>query len=339
MTERSTLAFAMYEGWEPSPFADEHRARLEAIVEVLDWEPLGRFDGQRAHDVLSQADILLGHWGCPVLDEAALARAPRLRLFAYAAGTVKLIVTPAVFDRGVVVSSGAVANGIPVAYYTLAAILFAAKNVFFTRELHRTGDLLDREPPIRLREPGVHGKRVGIVGASAIGRMVIDLLRPIGFEIVVYDPYLGATDSQALGVTAAGLDELCATSDIVSLHAPVLPETMGMIGRAQLGLMRDGAMLINTARGYLVDHEALEAELVSGRLHAVLDVTDPHEPLPSDSPLFELPNVFLTPHIAGAHASTDMFLLADHAIDEIERFVVGEPLTHEVRREDLDRIA
>ena len=92
---------------------------------------------------------------------------------------------------------------------------------------------------------------------------------------------------------------LAAAVDVLTLHAPALPQTRHMIDAAVLAALRDGATLINTARGSLVDHAALERELVSGRIDAVIDVTEP-EALPADSPLFELPNVFLTPHVAGA---------------------------------------
>jgi phosphoglycerate dehydrogenase-like enzyme len=166
---------------------------------------------------------------------------------------------------------------------------------------------------------------------------VIELLRPYDLEVALFDPFVDAEGAAALGATALGLDELCATSDVVSIHAPDLPETRGMIGARQLAAMRDGATLVNTARGRLVDHAALEAELVAGRLMAVLDVMHP-EPLPPDSPLWQLPNVFLTPHLAGAQGR-ELARLTDLAIDQIERFVRGEPLTEEVREEDLSRMA
>ena len=126
-------------------------------------------------------------------------------------------------------------------------------------------------------------------------------------------------------------------SDIVSLHAPILPATRHMIDARRLALMRDGATLINTARGWLVDQAALEAELVSGRIDAVIDVTEP-EVLPANSPLYDLPNVLLTPHIAGA-LGAERERLGDQVVAEVERYVQGGKLLHAITRERLERMA
>jgi phosphoglycerate dehydrogenase-like enzyme len=124
---------------------------------------------------------------------------------------------------------------------------------------------------------------------------------------------------------------------VVSLHAPLLPETRHMLGARELALMPDGATLINTARGGLIDAAALEAELGRGRLFAVLDTTEP-EVLPPHSPLYELPNVFLTPHIAGS-LGRETERLSDYIVGEVERFARGVSLKYLVRREQLPRLA
>ena len=121
------------------------------------------------------------------------------------------------------------------------------------------------------------------------------------------------------------------------MHAPDIPQTKGLLDRRRLALIPDGGMLINTARGALVDHDALIAELETGRLSAVLDVTDP-EPPPADSPLFQLPNVFLTPHVAGSMGN-ELERLGRSAVDELERLTIGRPLVHQVHQTDLDRVA
>jgi phosphoglycerate dehydrogenase-like enzyme len=316
--------------------SDAHRERLGKLGRVLEPEPLPGLDDPRAARHLPDVEVLVTGWGCPRLDAAALARMPRLRAAFHAAGTVKNHVTMDCFERGIRVTSAAFANGIPVAEFTVAAIVLANKRAFRAQRLYRRVKgfrLWSQELP----GMGNHHKTVGIVGASRIGRMVMERLRGFDFERLVHDPYLEDGEARALGAEPCALEDLLARSDVVSLHAPALPETRHLLDRRRLALLRDGAVLVNTARGALVDHEALGDELVSGRIDAVIDTTDP-EILPVGSPLWELDNVFLTPHIAGSQGSETQRMM-DLALDELERFVRGQPLRHEVRREDWDRIA
>ncbi|MBW2313129.1 MAG: hydroxyacid dehydrogenase [Deltaproteobacteria bacterium] len=336
MSEKPPVLLVYAEGLNRQLVTDAHRARLAGLCRVLEPEPVPNFDDPRALPHLDTVEILLTGWGCPPLDEAALDRVPNLRGAFHAAGTVKNHVKPACFDRGVRITSAAYANAIPVAEFTVAAIVMANKKGFRAQRLYREVKgfrLWSKEYP----EIGNHGKTVGIVGASRIGRMVIDRLQAFDVDLLVYDPYLDAAEARGLGAEPCELDDLLGRSDVVSLHAPSLPATRHMIDRRRLGLMNDGAVLVNTARGALVDHEALTDELVSGRIEAVIDTTEP-ELLPADSPLYDLDNVFLTPHIAGSQG-TETRRMLDLALDEIERFVRGEPLQHEVRREDWDRVA
>jgi phosphoglycerate dehydrogenase-like enzyme len=324
----------MHPGLEPYALRPEHLARLAEVGDLLAPDAVDAMPADQADEVLAAADVLLGHWGCARLDAPFLDRAPRLRMLAYAAGTLREVVTPETFARLDRVTSGAAANAVPVAEYTVAAILWANKGAFLERERLRGITV----PPFRRRHPvGNWAKRIGLVGASHVGRAVIGLLAPCRCEVVVADPYLDAAEADRLGVTLIDLETLLATSDIVSLHAPALPTTRHMIGAAQLALMLDGATLINTARGTLVDHEALVAELAGGRITAVLDVTDP-EPLPSDHPLLALPNCVVTPHLAGAQG-TELSRLAELVIDEIGRFAAGEPARYPVVADDLERVA
>lgn len=337
MTHPSTrprVALAFFPGFLPLLLGHRGRTALEAVAELLPGEPVSSADPAAAGRALAEAEVLLSGWGCPTLDAALLDAAPQLRLVAHAAGTVKGFVTDVVWERGVRVCSAAAANAVPVAEYTLAAILLANKGAFWANHAyHRAGARAAAIP----RDAGNYGKCVGIVGASRIGRLVIEALSRFDLRVLVYDPFLGADDAATLGAEPRTLPALLAEADIVSVHAPLLPETVGMIGRAELSAMRDGATLINTARGQVVDAQALADELVSGRLHAVIDTTDP-EPLPDGSPLLGLPNVFLTPHVAGS-TGPEVGRMADLAIAEITRFARGEALEHEVLASDLERIA
>lgn len=313
-----------------------HRERLAALCELPVPEPIPNFDDPRAADVLGRVEVLVTGWGCPPLDAAVLDRMPKLRAAFHAAGTVKNHVRPECFDRDVRITTAAWANGIPVAEFTVAAIVLANKRAFQSQRRYRQVKnyrLWSQEFP----GIGNHDKVVGLIGASRIGRMVVERLRAFDCEMLLHDPYLSDDEAKALGVEACELDDLLRRSDVVSLHAPSLPETHHMIDARRLGLMKDGAILVNTARGALVDEEALTRELVAGRIDAVIDTTEP-EILAADSPLYDLDNVFLTPHIAGSQG-TETRRMFDLALDELARFLRDEPLQHEVRREDWDRIA
>jgi phosphoglycerate dehydrogenase-like enzyme len=324
----------MYPGLEPYVLQPEHIEALVAIGDLLHPTAIEGLPLDRADRVLASADVLLGHWGCSRLDDPFLERVPKLQMLAYAAGTLREVVTPAAFARVPRITSGAVANAVPVAEYTVAAIAWANKGAFLERERLRGAETGHVE---RARPVGNWGKRIGLIGASHVGRAVVSLLRAQRCEIVVADPYLSEEEAARLGVRSLDLDTLLATSHVVSLHAPALPSTERMIGADELARMRSGATLINTARGMLVDHDALVAELRSGRLSAVLDVTDP-EPLPPEHPLLGLPNCVVTPHLAGSQG-TEVARLAELVIEEIRRFAAGERPLHPVRAEDMERLA
>lgn len=314
--------------------------RIGDVAVILDREPVADWDDPRSNDLLARAEVILGHWGCPPLDASVIDRAPNLGLFAYAAGTVKHTIEPDVFERAIRVTSGADANAEPVAEFTLATILYANKDVIWQRDVRRA----PRDPALReFRQPsgvavGNYGKTIGIVGASLIGRRVIELLRAFPhLGVALYDPFVTDAEARSLGVAKMELDELCASVDILSIHAPDLPSTRHMIGAPQLAALRTGATVINTARGALLDHDALLDEVSKGRLSAVLDVTDP-EPLPDDHPLWALPNVFITPHLAGS-LGTELRRMVDHAIDEIDRWRTGRPARNAITKDMLARLA
>lgn len=281
---------------------------------------------------LADVEVLITGWGCPPIDEEVLSRAPRLRAIIHTGGSVKHHVTQECWDRGITVSSAVEENAIPVAEFTLAAILFSQKRIIEVSHHYRVSR--SRQSwAAAYPSMGNYRRVVGIVGASRIGRRVVELLRPFDVEVLLADPYVDDAEATRLGVRLVELDELMSSSDTVSLHAPSLPETARLIDRQRLASMRKGAVLINTARGALVDEAALTEELVSGRLHAVLDVTD-DDVLDPDSPLYDLPNVLLTPHVAGSMGD-ELTRLVDHTVDELQRWTAGEPFATPVDRDQL----
>ncbi|MFF6982273.1 hydroxyacid dehydrogenase [Streptomyces sp. NPDC008343] len=327
--------FAMDPVHLPPLFPPPLMARLRQAAELDPTLVVRDFTDPAAADVLARTEVLITGWGCPHLDTDVLTAAPELRAVLHAAGSVRSLVGDALWKAGVTVSCAATGNALPVAEYTLAMILLAGKDTFGHRERFRSTHAYPTHR--ETAATGNVGRRVGVIGASRVGRRLLELLRPFDFTVLLHDPYVSAAEAAELGAELLSLDDLLRRSDIVSLHAPDIPETYRMLDGKRLGLIRDGGVLINTSRGALVDPAALTDELVSGRLHAVLDVTEP-EPLPARSPLYHLPNVFLTPHIAGS-LGNELERLGRIVVEELERVVGGGGLVHEVREGDLGRVA
>ncbi|NIP16677.1 MAG: hydroxyacid dehydrogenase [Pseudomonadales bacterium] len=335
MAKSPSTALVMHPVVRDELITDAHFERLRRAVNFIDEEPFPDLDA--IGGALGQVELLITSWGCPRVDADSIARLPRLKLIAHLAGSVKGFLDDSVWRRGILVTNAVAANAVPVAEYTLAAILFANKRVFQLNRVYL--EHREHRPPWTKDAPDVgnYHKTVGIVGASHVGRLVMEHLRPFDIRLLLYDPFVTPLAARDLGATKVGLSELLSQSDTVSLHAPLLKETRQLIGARELALMHDGATIVNTARGALIDQAALEAELTRGRLYAVLDTTDPEE-LPPESPLYELPNVFLTPHIAGS-LGAETQRLTDCIIEELERYVRGVPLKYRVKREQLDHLA
>ncbi|MEU6408307.1 hydroxyacid dehydrogenase [Microbispora sp. NPDC046933] len=305
--------------------------RLRQSVDVGTAAGLTSFDGPDAARAMAGAEILLTGWGCPRIDAEVLSAMPRLRAILHAAGSVKAMLDPVVFERGLVVSSAAQANAVPVADYTIAALVLGAKRAF-SRARHYA-DARDSS----LWQPGagtgLFDCTVGVIGASRVGRLVLHRLRNFDVRVLLSDPQVSRLEATRLGAELVDVDELCRRSDLVTVHAPALPETYRLLDRRRLDLLPDQAVLVNTARGVLVDTEALTSACAAGRISAILDVTDP-EPLPAGHPLFDMPNVLITPHLAGAQGR-EVRRLGEFAVAELERLLTGHPLRGQVLPEQL----
>ncbi|WP_235994107.1 hydroxyacid dehydrogenase [Nonomuraea montanisoli] len=303
-------------------FEEPQLRRLRELAELGDPVVTGDLDTPEVRRRLREVEVLVTSWGCPRLTEERLADAPGLRAIFHCAGTVRTFVTDEVWRRGILVTNAADENAIPVAEFTLAAIIFAGKKApFLAQDARRhRGDWSFASSRGELSN---RGRTIGVVGYSRVGRRVVERLRDLEVDVLVADPYADAAEVAAAGAHLVELPELLRRSDVLTLHVPALPSTRRLIGAAELAMLRDGATVINTARGAVLDTAALERECVSGRLDAMLDVTDP-EPLPAGSPLYDLPNVMITPHIAGSLGS-ETRRMSESALDELERYLHGRP--------------
>lgn len=310
-------------------FGAKEEADLARFAEVLTGGPVE--DYAQAGALLQRAEVLITSWGSPRISAETLDAAPALRAVIHAAGSVKRLVSEDVYERGVQVVSAAEVNAIPVAEFALAATIFAGKRAWPLAQKFQNNSNPPAEISTDLSLTNFE-TTIGVIGFSNIGRRYIELLRVLETKrVLVFDPFARADHVAAVGAQLCELPELLSASDTVSIHAPLLPETRGMIGARELAMLSDGATLINTARGGLIDHEALYAECRSGRIQAILDVTEP-EPLPEGHPLRTLPNVTVTPHLAGS-LGTETRRLTRFAVGAVQALATGADLPGTVTRE------
>lgn len=286
-------------------------------------------------EALADADVAVTCWHTPAFTDEMLERLPKLRLVAHAAGSIKNLVPKSFWQNGRRITSNAPVLAEDVAQTTLAHILSGLKRMWEMGNRMRSGGWKP-EPGTVLRRP--NGLTVGIVGASMAGRTVIEYLRPFHCRVLVSDPFFSALEAKTLGVTKMELDEMLPLCDVVSLHAPANEDCRHMLNARNLPTLKDGCLLINTARGMLIEEPALIRELETGRISACLDVTDP-EPSAPDSPLRTLPNVLLQPHLAGGHTQNGRLEMGENIANEIYSYVMKGTLRYDIRNDALLHMA
>lgn len=311
-------------------FGPEAIAHLKALGK-LEYDPDPAYHATaESQQLLARADIVITCWETGNLDNL-VPQMPKLKLLVHSGGTVRAVASASIFDHGVRVSSQTDINAIPVAEYTVAMILLGAKNIFASRRAY----LEKRDKPAsfwdNFQNIGLYGCQVGIIGLSRISRKVIELLKPYHVEISVSSGHLSEDEAQRLGVRRASMEEILASCDVISLHTALTPKTEGMMKKEHFALIRDQAVFINTARGALLDQNAFIEELQKDRFTAIIDVTYPEVNVP-DSPLWTLPNVFLTPHAAGS-MGRELRHLGDGAVSDVENFLAGKPVAGEFNKE------
>ena len=259
------------------------------------------------------------------LSRGMFERLPGLKFVAVSRGGPVNIDMAAAREAGVTVVNTPGRNASAVAEFTIGAILAETRLIRTGHESLRKGEWRGELYRADMTGRELSEMTVGVVGYGNIGTKVVRLLRAFGTKVLVHDPYvqLSAEDRNA-GVEHVALDDLLSRSDIVTLHPRVSEETRNMANAEAFAKMKPGALFVNTARGPLCDYDALYEALVSGHLGGAMLETFAVEPVPADWPLLQLPNVTLTPHIAGASVRTVTYA-AEMAADEVRRYIAGEP--------------
>ncbi|WP_165842159.1 hydroxyacid dehydrogenase [Paenibacillus xerothermodurans] len=305
--------------------------KLNRLGEVV-WNPYDRpFTEQELAERIRGVDTVITSWKSAPFTDAVLHHADRLQWIAHMAGSVKPILpTTEVYQRGIRVLNSNYAIAVSVSESVLALILALGHKIVPVDKVMRAGG---NAKSSTYETCELRGRTVGLVGLGMVAREVIRLLQPFQVRILGYDPFISKAKAEELGVELRQLHELLAESDVISLHAPKVPETYQMIGRHELSFIRDGALLINTARGDLIDESALIEELRLGRFNAALDVFA-LEPLATDSELRRMDNVIVRPHLAGVNPDSRL-RIGTLMVEELERALQGAPLRFEVKEEQL----
>jgi len=326
--------FIMREDMIDQVYDRETQANIREHFNVID-KPLTRENCLDYPELLTNVEVIFSGWGGPIFDEDFLKAAPNLEAVFYAAGTMKKIITDGVWRRGITITSANAVNAVPVAEYTISQILFSLKNGWqITRRVRQERKFYFDHEEI----PGAYKRTVGLISLSQVGRHTLELLKPYDLDIVAYDPYVAEQEAEDLGVEMVSLETLFEVSDVVSLHAPLLSETRGMITGELLSTMKPGTTFINTARGAIVKEEEL-IEVLKERedLTAILDVTYP-EPPASDSALYEMDNIVVTPHIAGS-AGNEVARMGAAMFEESMHYLNNEPLKYQINEEQFRHMA
>jgi D-3-phosphoglycerate dehydrogenase len=260
------------------------------------------------------------------LTRTVLDACPDLRLFCVTRGGPVNANLDAATERGVAVCFAPGRNATATAEHTLGLILAATRRIPSTHAFLVAGVWRGDQYAYDQVGPELEDATVGLVGCGAIGRRVARALGGFGAHVLIHDPHVDPTDLADLG-EPVDLNELLERSQIVSLHARATPQTKGMIGAEQIGTMPTGSVIVNCARGSLLDYDAVCDALDVGHLFAAAFDVYPEEPVPPDSRLLTTRGVVMTPHLAGASKQTAE-RAADIAAAEVARYVSGEPLVH-----------
>jgi phosphoglycerate dehydrogenase-like enzyme len=334
--DKKTVAITIGQSHYPRMFSQQAWDALESFANIIHHPGQDPANKEELITLLANADACITSWDVACLDADVVEAAPKLKAMAHMGSSVKRFVSDAFWQRNIHLTSAGIALAKSVAETTLGLMIVGQKRIWPLGQHVRDGGWRDSPAWDKWFSRELYRKNVGIIGASNVGRHVIELLKPFGPNVLLYDPFVDEAEAKNLGTTKMELNDLLRLSDIVSLHAPANKQTYHILNAEGMALMKDEALIVNTGRGTLIEEEALIKELSKGRFFAFLDVTDP-EPPALDSPLRSLDNVVITPHIAGCIENCNQ--MGELAVEELRRYFAGEPAVYQITPEMFERIS
>lgn len=307
--------------------------RIEKIRSITDLYPIRITSENLKSEIsnLKDVEVIFSSWGMLPLTDKELDSLPNLKAVFYAGGSVNGFARPFI-DRGITICSAVEANAIPVAEFCLAQILLSCKGAYRNSDICRKGKWQQSEMPVG---KGVYGETVALLGIGAISRYLLKLLKPFNLRIIAVSNYLSERQAKELGISElVTIEEAFEQGYVVSNHLADKVSNKGILTKNHFASMRKDATFINTGRGAQVDEFGL-IEVLKSRpdIVALLDVQYP-EPPEDDSELYDLPNIYMTSHIAGS-TNDEVQRMSDFVIKDFERWINDEPMLYEVDENSL----
>lgn len=315
-------------------FDEKYYDRLRKSGELSIYDRENFEDEAYVTEFVKGAEVIITSWSSPKLSKDILDACPDLKGVIHAAGTIKPLLTDEFIEKKIRITNSAAAIGEGVAETALGFAISACKGFYKLNEDTHNGMW---GANIKTTVKDFYDIKIGVISGGFVGRHMVKLLKNFHVDILMYDPILSKEEIAEIGATKVELSELMAEADVVTIHAPSIPATDNMINKDNLKLLKDGAILINTSRGSVINEPELIEELKTGRIFACIDVTNPEPPAPENE-LRALSNVVLTPHIAGT-ATNGLKRIALHACEEVERLLAGEKMRTEVNLDLISQLA
>ena len=308
-------------------FTPEIVVEVEKLGTVI-WNNTDRqFTKEELREKIKNIDVCLTGWGTIRFDEDVLQNSNRLKIIAHTGGSVSTLISEELYKKNIKVISGNWVYAESVAEAVIAYSLCSLRDlVFYDNEIQA-----GRWHEEKYYNEGILDQNFGLVGFGAVAKYLVNMLKPFRAKIKVYDPYITESVFSEFGVEKASLEEIFMNSKVISVHAANTTETYHLIDKRLLSRISDGALLVNTARGSVIDEQALSEELRTGRFKAILDVYEV-EPLPMDSKLRGLKNVVLIPHMGGPTIDRRKQVTLE-LIKDIKNFFEKGTLKYEINKE------
>lgn len=303
--------------------------RMRKMGNVVLNESNAHFTHEELCEKIKGMDIVITGWGSPCIDADVLQYADSLKYVAHTGGSVANYVCEEVYKKGITVISGNEMYAESVAEGVIAYILSSLRMI--PRFSHRLSydKVWENQDLGRNYAKGLLDRTVGIVSYGTISKYIIPMLQPFHVKIKLYSRKTMPQEFlEKYNVEQVSLEEVFSTSDIITMQTAKNPQTIGMINKKHLSLIKDGALFVNTSRGPIVDEDDLIAEIEKDRIYVMLDVYN-KEPLPQDSPLLGREKVLLMPHMAGPTIDR-RDAITNALLTDIENHMAGKPLTLEI---------